>query len=396
MHESHDKGGAGDFIARARRLAPRIEAAAPRIEAARELTQDVVAALHDAELYRLLLPRSCGGAELDPAVFAQVIEEIARADASTAWCIGQAAGCAMSAAYLKPEIARAIFGDRNAVVAWGPQYRPGRAVAVEGGVRVSGNWSFASGSRHATTLGAYCRIYEPDGTLRLDAKGNPVERTFFLPKAQATMKDVWQVVGLCGTGSDSYTIEDVFVAGDYSMDRRNTAERRETGPLYCFTSVSLHGVAFAAVALGIARGMLDAFIRLASEKTPAASKNLLRENAVIQSQVALAEARLRSSRRFLLHVLEENCREAAKTGTLSLDQRITQRMAASFASHEAREVTELAYYHAGATAIFESNPFERRIRDAHAVSQQVQAHFALFEVVGQHLLGLPPSATNLL
>ena len=111
--------------------------------------------LHEAGLFRLLLPRSSNGIETDPLTFFHVIETIARADGSTAWCLSQAGGCAMSAAYLDLPVAHAIFGnDPRAVVAWGPGPKV-RAVECEGGYRVTGVWSFNSGGRHATWLGAH-------------------------------------------------------------------------------------------------------------------------------------------------------------------------------------------------------------------------------------------------
>ena len=147
---------------------PLIEASAAEGERARRLPEPLVAALLDAGLYRLLLPRSLDGAELDPATFVRVLEQVSRADASTAWCLCQAAGCTMISGYVAPAVAREIFGDRRAVLAWGPS-PDGRAVPVDGGYRVSGTWSFASGCRQATWLGGQCTIHEPDGTPRQTA-----------------------------------------------------------------------------------------------------------------------------------------------------------------------------------------------------------------------------------
>src|SRR6202171_2973663 len=153
MDTGSQAGLDNEYVARARALAPRIEACADQIEQERRLAPPVLDALFAAGMFRLLLPRSLDGSEVDPATFAAVIEEIAKADASTAWCMCQASGCAMSGAYLPPAVASEVFGtDPRAVLAWGPG--PGaRAVAAEGGYRVTGTWSFASGCRHATWLG---------------------------------------------------------------------------------------------------------------------------------------------------------------------------------------------------------------------------------------------------
>ncbi len=140
-----DDAGAGDCIARARQLAPLIEAHATETEAARSIAPAVLSALHEARLFRMLMPRSCDGIELEPATYVQAIEEIAKADASTGWCVVQGSGCSMTAAYLAPHVARDVFGDPRAVLAWGPTDGKQRAVAVDGGYRVTGTWSFASG-----------------------------------------------------------------------------------------------------------------------------------------------------------------------------------------------------------------------------------------------------------
>ena len=157
-----------DYLARARALVTLLDAAAPRIEASRAFPADILAALHDAGMFRLLLPRAFGGAELDLPSFVRVVEILAAADASVAWCVGQGGGCATGAAYLPPEIAREIYGGPRAVLSWGPPATgPAKAQAVDGGYRLSGTWSFASGSPHCDWLGAtQCEITEKDGSLR--------------------------------------------------------------------------------------------------------------------------------------------------------------------------------------------------------------------------------------
>lgn len=106
-------------VARARELAPMLDVAAEQIESERELPARVLEAMHSRGLFRLSLPRFLDGAALQPALLAQVTETVAMADASTAWCLGQALGCAMSAAFLDEKYAKQVFGPRNAVLAWG-------------------------------------------------------------------------------------------------------------------------------------------------------------------------------------------------------------------------------------------------------------------------------------
>ncbi|PYM55531.1 MAG: acyl-CoA dehydrogenase [Candidatus Rokuibacteriota bacterium] len=384
-----------DYVERACALAPEIEARADQIEQERRLPEPVLAALFEAGLFRLLLPRSLDGGEVDPVTFARVMEEIAKADASTAWCLCQAAGCSMSAAYLSHDVAMEIFGrDRRAVLAWGPG--PGaRAIAVDGGYRVTGTWSFASGGRHATWLGAHCPISEPDGSSRRTPNGKLVERTMLFPAASATFVDVWHVSGLKGTGSDAYTVDDLFVPHDHSISRDDPAERRQPGLIYCFPTGSFYASGFASVALGIARRMLDAFVSLAREKTPRGYKRPLANNAVIQSQVGQAEAQLSSARRFLMGSLADIWGAVGSSGTLTMDQRMLIRLASTYAIHQAKAVADVTHHAAGATSIFVDSAFDRGFRDIHAVTQQLQGRQAHFETVGQFMLGIEPDTTFL-
>jgi alkylation response protein AidB-like acyl-CoA dehydrogenase len=376
-------------LARARAVLPRLESASDTIEASRRLGPAVVDALHDAALFRLLMPRFLDGGEVDPVTFVHVIEAVAQVDGSTAWCLCQAAGCSMVGAYLTPEIAREIFGPRDAVLAWGPG-PDARAVAVDGGYRVTGTWSFASGCRHATWLGGHAPIFETDGSPRRRADGSQDSRTMLFPSGGAEIVDVWLVSGLRGTGSDAFTVSDLFVPHAYSVSRDDPAERRHPGALYCFPSGSLYASGFAAVAMGLARTMLDAFVALARDKTPRGGRRTLRDNHVVQSQVAQADARLRSARMFLVGSLDEIWRDVGRSGTLTLDQRMTIRLAATYAIHQAKDVADIAYQAAGSSAIFTAGAFERRFRDIHAVTQQLQGRQAHFETVGQYLLGLDP------
>jgi len=234
-----------DYLERAREITPMLAAAADEIEERRELPERVVEALIERGFFRMLLPRSLGGAELDPLTYVQVLEEIAKADPSTAWCLGQNSGCSMTAPYLDPAVAREIFGPPRGILAWGPELPgAGRGVAVEGGIRVTGRWGFATGSRHATWLGAHVPIFEPDGTPRLNPNGRPFVPTVLFPKSSAEIIDNWQVIGLRGTGSDSYR-------ATTSSSRRNTPCRATRPSGAMGAAGMIYAASFSNVSLGI-------------------------------------------------------------------------------------------------------------------------------------------------
>lgn len=378
------------YIARAREMVPLLEAAAPRIDAGRELPPDILDAMHQRGLFRLLVPQSLGGAELLPADYIQVVGVIAQGDASTAWCMNQNSGCSMSAAYLDPAVAREVFGGERDVLAWG-QGPGAKAIRAPGGWRVTGTWHFGSGSRHATWLGAHCPMFEADGTQIRYPDGRTRDSTALFRREVATIKDVWQVMGLRGTGSDSYSVTDLFVPDEYVLTRDLVTERREQGLLYRFSTMNIYASGFASVGLGVARGMLEAFTAMAKEKTPALSQTPLRESGFIQNLIATGDARLQSARQWLIHVLETTQDSVRRNGELDLAQRITIRQATTFAIIQAREVVNALWHETGATAIFDAQPFERRLRDMNSVSQQVQGRRANLETVGQYMLGMQPN-----
>jgi indole-3-acetate monooxygenase len=380
-------------LAKARELGLVLDRAAAEIERRRELPEALVAALVERGLFRLLLPGSLGGSELAPHDYVLVIEEIAKHDASTAWCLGQACGCTMTAALLDPEAAREIFGGARDILAWGPPDPTIAARPVPGGYRLTGTWSFASGSHHATWLGAHVAEAGAGGAPERRPDGGQVMRTLLFPKASAEFKDIWRVIGLRGTGSDSYSVRDLFVPETHTVRRDGTASPRESGRLYAFSSSNLYAAGFAGVALGIARSTIDAFVALARDKIPRGARRTLRDDNLIQAQVAQSEARLGSARAFLLGSLEEIWCEVGEVRQLTSAHNATIRLASTWAIHQAKEVVDTLYHAAGATAIFDEQPFERRFRDIHTVIQQYQGRQTHFETVGQVLLGLEPEST---
>ena len=285
-----------DLIERARALAPLIAREADEIERTRRLTPPVVSALIENGLYRALLPKSAGGAEAPLEVFMQMLEEVAKADASTAWCLGQCSVCAMTAAYLDPDTAREVFGAPTDILAWGAI--AGEVQVVPGGYRADGRWDFASGSRQANWLGAHVQVVEADGTRRRKRDGTPEIRTILFPIASATMYDVWDVIGLRGTGTDSYSVDNLFIPERFAALRDDPAAVREKGPLYQLTTHIVFAMGFAAVALGVARATLDAAIDLARGKASFGIK-AMRENNAVQGALGRVEGDLRAARAYL-------------------------------------------------------------------------------------------------
>jgi alkylation response protein AidB-like acyl-CoA dehydrogenase len=366
-------------VARALALHPLLKQEGDEVNHRRELTPPIVQALKEGGFFRMLQPRSIGGMELKPSDFARVTEAVSAADGSTAWVVCQGNGCSMSAAYLDPEIAREIFGPVDGILAWGPPGAPFEAEPVPGGYCISGTWRFASGSQNATWLGAHMKV-----------AGRKEVRTMLFPKFSVTMVDIWHTLGLRGTASNEYVVKDLFVPQDHTMLRDEAVDRREDGPLYRFGSSQLYSAGFAGVGLGLARGMIDAFLDLPATKVSRGAAKPLRENNVVQSQLAQCEAKWHSARAFLHNTLDEIYDYVIEHGEMTEHHAAMMRLASTWAINQSREAVNTMFHCAGSIAVFESQPFERRLRDIHTVSQQSQGRQLHYESVGQIMLGLPP------
>lgn len=372
------------LIERARALAPLIARESDEIERTRRLTPSVVSALIDNRLYRALLPQSLGGAEAPIQTFMQMLEEIAKADASTAWCLGQCSVCAMIAASLDHDTANEIFNTAPGILAWGAIAHEARS--IEGGYRVTARWDFASGSRQASWLGAHVRIVNADGTPRKNADGVPEVRTILFPVASATLHDVWQAIGLAGTGTDSYEVADLFIPERFTAFRDLPSALREKGPLYRIGTGSTFSLGFAAVSLGVARATLDAAIALARAKHQSLAASAMRDNGAVLGLIGRTEGDLRAARAYLYATADAMWRDLCATGEFSAAHRSAVRLAATWTIHQSAKVVDTAYHMAGATAVFRTQPFERRFRDMHAIAQQIQARDTHYEAVGKVIL----------
>ena len=374
-------------LANARTVAPILNDASEEIEKERSLTPAVLDAMHDAQLFRLTLPQRDNGFELPVPALAQVAEIIAGADASAGWCLGQAFGCAMSAAFMDETPAKEVFGSREAVLAWGAGVQ-GRMDATDGGYLVSGTWRFASGSHHATWLGGHSRVFEKDGSPREAASGRQADRTALFPRDQADMADDWHVMGLRGTRSEGYTGENLFVPEGLTLDRDTPEECQIDTTLFRFPTTNVYAAVFSSVSLGIAQSAFDHLKALGMTKHARAAQTSMRDSPIFQSKLAELRAQLESARAYKHAVLSEIWETVDNTGELTMDDRARIRLATTYAINEATSVMEQIYRLAGSTAIFDNAPFERRFRDIHAVSQQVQGRHTNFETVGRYMLGL--------
>jgi alkylation response protein AidB-like acyl-CoA dehydrogenase len=376
VRQSHE--GAG-FLAAARDLAPVVRAAAIQAEAERRLPASLVAALRDAGLFRMAVPRSLGGPEVDPITVGRVVEELATADASAAWCVMLANQANSGAGFLPPDGAAEVFGGSDAIPA--AVLRPvGRAEIVDGGFRATGRWPFASGSTHATWLGGECAITR-DGAPVKDDEGREVVRLLFFPLADVTIHDTWHTSGLRGTGSHDFSVEGAFVPERRSF-RIHVDPPVHPSPL--FRTPPLTYITHGSHALGIGQAAIDATIEMADAK-PA-----LRDQKRLQGQLAEAQALVESARAYLYGAAEELWRTVSAGGEGSPAQRARVRLATSHALKSSLQAVELLYRAAGTTAIFTTGPLDRLFRDIQTAAAHVMVSPLTYEASGRVALGMEP------
>ncbi len=376
----------------ARKLLPMIRSSTDQTEADRELPRPLFEALADAGVFKLLIPRNLGGAEIDLPAYVRVLEELGKADASTGWVVNQCAVFATYAARMPRDVARSIWIDTPRSVVANTPVPTARAVVVPGGYRVTGRQGFSSGCRHAAWLAARALILD-NGQPRLE-DGQPEERYLFVPVAETELLDTWHVRGMRGTGTHDFAVTDVFVPSERTVLQAG-APLLENGPLYQFPRRLLFASGDAAVSLGTARACLDTFFELASAKTPRSMQATLRDQPVVQATVGRSEAHLRSVRAFLTEAVREIWSEAASPGAITLDRRAALRLATTHAIRLAVDVVDSVYNLAGVTAIFEGNPIQRYFQDIHVISQHTQARLAHYELIGKYALGLEVDQSRL-
>lgn len=370
-----DNGGLTP-LARAEALVPKIEAAADQIDDRRELPVALANEMKDQGLFRLLVPRTVGGEEMDWLEYLDVVRTVAEADASTAWCFNQGAVFATTCCRAPPSLAREVWGDPRTVVANGPPQGGVEVVSVDGGVRLTGRWLFSSGCRHANWIAAVS-----------GGRGEP-PRLHLLARDEVEFVDVWQVSGLRGTGSFSFRVENLFVPDARTMGLE--VPSREPGPIYVIPQGLLFACGFGCVALGVSRAGLDATIELCSDKRPRFGSRPLCEDPVIQQQIGKAEAKWQAAKALLFESAAAVWRSVSATGRITMQERIQLRMAGTHAIRESAGVVDIAYNLSGSTAIFADRAIQRRFQDAHVITQQVQGREAHYETAGQYFLGLDP------
>ncbi|HEX4946167.1 MAG TPA: acyl-CoA dehydrogenase family protein [Blastocatellia bacterium] len=353
------------------------------IEELRRLPQDVVDRLIDAGVFRMWIPQQHNGAELSLLEGLTTIENIAYQDGSTGWCAMIGATTALVAAFLPERFAAQIYGRNPRVVTGGFAMPAGRATRVDGGLRVSGHWSWGSGIQHCQWIGGGCFIVE---------EKCPVFALF--EAEQINILDTWYTMGLRGTGSTDYETEDAFVP-EGRWVALGVDLPRVPGALYRFPFWGALAMGVTSVSLGLARRAIDELKQSALTKKPAGSNRVLAERPIVQTQIAEAEAAVLSSQA-LLHQTVNDAWQTAETGReLTVEQRRLLRLAATNATLQSAHAVDLMYHAAGGSAVFTDSALQRVFRDVHVATQHAMVSPRIYELVGRLSLGLETDTTLL-
>ena len=386
-HTSCDKNPVAAVLA-ARAFAPEVMRRAEEIESGRRLPADLAQRLAEAGMFRIALPKAFNGDELHPADIVRVIEEISRADGSAGWCVMIGGTTATLAALLPERWAREIYGTNPNVITGGSTPPTGKATPVTGGHRVTGHWQWGSGTQNCQWICGSTFLMEGDKP-RKTAAGEPEVHLMMFSADQVEILDTWNPSGLRGTGSHDFQVKDVFVPEGRSILLGRTAPVIKT-PLYRFPYFGLLAIGVCAVALGVARRAIDELVTLATKKVPTWAQRPLAQRAIVQTQVAEAEAALRSARAFVFTAIDAAWDLAVTGEPLTVEIRRDLRLAAVNATFQSVKAVDLMYEAGGGSSIHASSPLQRCFRDIHVVTQHIIVNRNVYEQTGRLYLGEEP------
>ena len=372
-----------DLLAVAQELRARIVSQRDAIEGSRRLPEELARELARAGLFRIFLPAAYRGLDMAPMDGIAVFEELAKADASVAWCVWNG-NTHWTAAQLSPEAAHAIHDDPDVITA-NSTHPSGQVHVVPNGYRVTGRWSLVSGCELASWMVLWSVVHE-DSKPRMMLSGGPEIRFMLMPASQCEIIDTWTVGGLRGTGSHDVAVDDVFVPtafGSGFFDPYILPEPRYRIPAFSRVIPGL-----GAVALGIARTAIETLKEIAGAKTPARTTQMLRDTPDAQVRVSKAESLVRAARLFLFDSIDQLWATLLTTGEVPIEARAQARLAASHAVASAVEAVDLMYIAGGASSLYASCPLERALRDVHAMTQHIGVHPRVMQSTGRVLFGL--------
>ncbi len=372
-------------MAALRNLQIEIESRSREIEDTRHLPADLYDKLKAAGILYMTVPEVLGGSEASAHQVVQIIEELSSYDASTGWNVMIHLTSGVNTGLLGPDCLDMLFaGDTIPVIA-GATAPTGQGQIVDGGLEITGTWSWGSGTHNCDWIAAGVIVSDGDDVIK-GPTGDPQIHLVFFSRDQVSLHDNWDASGMMGTGSGDFSVDKAFVPqGRWLVI--GSAPGLQPGPLYRFPFFSLFAVCVSAPALGIARRAQDEFVALASSKTATGQSNILANDPVVRTIVARAEADILSARHFLYDTIDAVWDKVASGGRHELEDRRLLRIAASYAAESSVKTVQALYTAAGGSAVHRTSPLQRCLRDVNVVTQHRMVSAANFEIAGGYKLG---------
>ena len=394
IKQQADVASSRDLLAVAEEMLPKIRSAADEVDHGRRVPDWLAKKLADAGFFHLLTGREYGGVAADPVTAAKVIEAISSASPSVGWVTMILATASFWTVRMVPEeVRREIFADvapgevQPSIIA-GTLVPHGRAVRAQGGWKLTGQWPFASGCHHANWMPTGAWLYEGDEPVR-DAGGAPEWRAFHLPASDCTILDTWYTSGLRGTGSTDYTMDGVFVADSHV--KKHSLLEEATLPDRRYAYAAFNVPMLSAVALGAARGAVDALTELFGGKVDRRNQRPVAAAFDKQADLGMAEATVGAASAYLYDTTSRASEIILSGRELPRDLRAGMRLACTHAVLQSVEAVNRVHLAGGATSINSASPIDRYFRDVHAVAAHAFVRQATMADGGQLLLGQEPA-----
>jgi indole-3-acetate monooxygenase len=379
-----------NLLAAVRAIGPLIREHADEAERSRRLSHEVINALSQAGLFRLMLPLSMGGLEVDPVTCSRVIEEVAGFDSAAGWALQAGNEGAWWAARLPQEGAEEIYGSNPSAIMSAAFHPPQRAVEAAGGYRVTGRGPLASNIHEAEWLFLTALVMEGEAPRLMG--GVPEIIGLVLHAAEAQIVETWDSLGMRATDSNDVVVENVFVPSSrtFRLGPEFQPGPQFGSPLYRFPAVGLAVLFVAPVPLAVARGSIAEVLELAQKKTAFGFTKPLRERALVQATLARAEGALRAARVFFYDTFGKAWERTVSGERSTLEQNADLLLAGSHLVSTAANVADMMHRIAGTTGIYTRSRLERHFRDAQTMRHHGFVSENRFEAVGQVYLGVPP------
>lgn len=369
------------------KVEPVLRKYAAQAEAERRLAPEAIAALHDAGVFRSLLPKAYGGLEMDPLSALRLFEAIAHIDSAAGWISANQSGVSTLPMLFSAACGDELFAQPRTLLAGG-WFPPGRAEPVQDGYRVSGQWAFGSGSNYAGWFTGQALVFEND-VPKLGPDGNPLPLIVWVRASETQVLDNWNTLGMRGTGSHDFAVNDIFVPEHrtWAIGPLGPLPPAYSGPLYR-VGIWTVGPINAAVALGIARAAVEDAIALAARKTPSYTITGLADRPVVQDRIARAKAAIEAGMSYIERSMQRAYEHTLASGErIGIEQGIPLALAGSYGHEAANQAVDLVHSVVGTSGIRAEQRFQQYFRDVHTVSQHAFSTPSRFESVGKLLLG---------